>query len=61
MQDCRKKQADKKYDTMKMPWKGKKLINDVEVELDLFAAIEEVCSSAQALQIEDSWILDNGA
>ena len=33
----------------------------MEAELEMFAAIEEVCSSAQVPHVDDSWILDSGA
>lgn len=61
VKDCRKKQADEKSGNVKTSWKGKESVNNVETEYELFAAIEEVCSSAQVPHVDDSWILDSGA
>lgn len=61
VKDCRKKKADEKNGTVKPSWKEKESANKAETELDLWAAIEELCSSAQAPLDDGSWILDSGA
>lgn len=42
--ECRKCILDEKNDTLKLSWRGKKMLNNVEISLELFTAIEEVCS-----------------
>ena len=59
--ECRKKEKDEKDGTSRSSSKGKDAVNMSEAELELFIAIEEVCSSAQASKSDDSWVLDSGA
>lgn len=42
--ECRKRTLDEKNDTLKLSWRGKKMLNNVEISLELFTATEEVCS-----------------
>ena len=61
MKDCHKMQADEKNGTIRSSWKGKESANNAEADLELWVAIEEVCSSAHTPTADKSWILDSGA
>ena len=41
--------------------KGKDTTKTTKVELELFMAIEEECSSTQEISTTHSWVLDSGA
>ena len=53
--ECRKKQADAKKGTLKMPESAN---TPKTTEVELFIAMEESCSVATH---DDSWIIDSGA
>lgn len=61
VKDCRKKQQDEKNGTTQSSSKGKETANTIETKLELWIAIEEICSSTEVSTTNDSWLLDTGA
>lgn len=60
IQDCRIKKAEEKNGTSKGS-KANESANTAQTELELFVAIEELCSSTHESTSDCSWVLDSGA
>ena len=54
--ECRKKLADEKYGVKRESGNSAH-----EVPIELFVALEEICTKAVQVLADDSWIIDSGA